>query len=442
MKKTPVVPNVPNPPRWLSDSARLLRAHPRVQFGLWAITLLVVAAGGLSLANDQPFGSELGAWAWAVGIPLFLAESVLIGWDLIGAELNDIVVERLDEVSEDFHGLLRMVDPAGMELLNPIPSSHLRSILIQKMFGPVIEESAKRQGDQPLVCGLDMTINVTKIEDLDSGKLMVLNLREKWQHVLPAEETTGGTLFKPLLVCRSDVLQLRSVMELAREGVLELLWPAPYDWLLGGDNESLTEQVREVEWLTVKRLVINHSKESNWQSRVRSIPLRAKDPAQRERDLTRELTALFGAGLLTKIPASEFRELADACFLIVNVDCPPEPLKCIDFDGGYAVEIESERQYKVWVKGNGATDILYRYEIPFWRPTFIKTITFSLSELGSASPWALDPASVNSTFLLTDEAAIGGPERQTVSFIRHEGIYGTPCLPGHGVTFSWHDKVS
>ena len=403
---------------------------------LWTSAALV-AVGAVVIAVPQG-----GDWtpyvrlaAWGVGVPSFLwrmAESALDGlgtaWEKHGEELAGMILRS--EQRQD-HALAEVLAErtTSLTLARFVPSDRLRTI-VSDLCGPVVERALDLQGNHPVIKCLDIRLDVLRIEYRDSSwnecgeadwawKLAVVKRSIAWDVIAPGTSLTLGSVFEPTFVCLDKVLAHEQLRNLDERGP-DYLLPLPWTWLDGDAPRGsfwLPKTDIVLPQLTVHGESIVPESPQHIEAELQSYP------QWQEFHLKEELDALFAN-----------------CLCFWRVTEPNKEIYLRDNYGNEGLHMEAESTYRVCVRGRKEGQILYRYQIPFLRPTFVEKIEFRLSER-VAEEWILDPPSQSCAFQLHDHAV---PDNEREQSLRWEGNSGrgTPFLPGHAVTFLWRERKS
>jgi len=325
-----------------------------------------------------------------------------------------------------------VISASSLESLSP---EHAKFIA-KELGGPVLVRTVNLQGEQPLTSQLEMTFRVINVESFkdDMGKIITVERIITWVPLF-SNGTAGKLLdvIKPIIVhsVGTKYHGLSKVRGIVDHGMLETLWPIPEAWLKPGDiNELRQMNFLKVDCIEVGNDVITDDSELGRYQSFMDFDKAAEDKI---------MNCLKGYIPSAKSDMKLEKELRSLLNISVGIWWPPK--EKIRVNARSKISVTSK--YKVWVRG-GQEEVLYRYQVPFIQPAFVRAIDFSLdSAVTEKEKWVLDPPHIQCAFPLTSAS-----ERQLQQSNamydqklkwQGEGSYGTPFLPGHGVAFMWRN---
>lgn len=327
----------------------------------------------------------------------------------------------------------------------------LRLATIRTICQPVVSRALALQDALPLLTGLESTLEVVEVGaplgEALLGKTILIEQNASYSVAVLGQRQTLGEVFPPIFVCTSRVLEMPEILRLVDLGLLDVRYPVPSLWY----DERLTREqqraFRTHNWLTLTATVTGRLDQTGLPVEFEPRPVNAQ---QVEKVMTRALAAhspIHGAAdedrdhlLAELMPSQEVRQaLTDILLQVLTVINPDQGIAALpDTSGLDRIHITTRSTYLVWVKGVGPSDVLYRYDFPFARPALVRWINFKFGEAASEL-WLLDKPAISAAFNERPDDPMSRDRIRRVSWTYDAGD-GTPLLPGHGVSFLWHDR--
>jgi hypothetical protein len=327
--------------------------------------------------------------------------------------------------------------------------------LVWRLCRPFVDKALSAQAARPITSRLQLRFTVERLEENTLGngsQLMLVTLDHDWWALTGVKVHDLRELVPPVFVCEDSALNWPGITWLEDEGFIDLLWPIPAPWL--GNNPhagDLRARSDDRRWYSVTGLTIQEqpmakslASSSNPQEIRGAIEDACKRALKRldgqeRRDNERRLTD------------DVLEAFVKQCVLVSHVKADLKPtdvtIVATPAEKGFQIRIEVQSSYWVWVKGAREMEHLYRYDIPFDRPAFVGSIQFGLAALAPeglepmVNKWHLIPPTVRCGFDLEKPAERSRHDTQLLRWKVPDGAeaFGTPFLPGHGVTFMWTD---
>jgi hypothetical protein len=422
----------PNPVRELFQEG--LASH-WIGLGLTS-SLVGIVVGAVSTAEGwYPVSIAI----WAVSVPVF-AVSVLQAW--FGRPLRDLQ----GYFNTTVHALVGYtVDHAvGRYLSEELGTNEATAKKVLQLCRPIVRRTLSAQLSKPFTArGLQLKYTVDRIEDNEFGcgsELIRVQWEHAWQLRASVPKPDLRDLMPPVFVCDDSALAIREIADLADAGVIDLLWPIPFEWVKRNRDAKLAGQLRKWRWYSVQELWVNQrdvadclTTSSKWHEIERVLSAACE---RRGSHLSAKALRAFKSKCVF---ASYLKnELGDDG--IVNA---------VQTTNDYQIDILLKSSYWVWVKGPVPGQVLYRYEVAFDGPAFVSSIQFGLATREDNTPipsqqaifgrWSLIPPAIRAASPLLDYAPTKRIDEQSLRWPVLEGE-NTPFLPGHGVTFMWLDS--
>lgn len=383
--------------------------------------------------------------SWGLGLPSLVALLLVNVWDR-STESRLKVMEKSFEVVADTLAEKRMV----MEGLPHLVDYKQIPRVVGDLAGPVLARALKIQKNNPIMSQFDLTLTALRLRKLEqkeggreiSGSVLEVKTESRWTALFTSDLPELYDIISPRFVTTYSAWNQPFFSKLVAQGFIEPFWPVPNAWVSAEDREKRKKQIhrlREESWFTKTEFFLGGGGQSLGEGKYWKPP--PKDAGEALRDLLLEC----GVSEETLKPANDkddkLEKLARETLCIWVPTPSSTNLAQQILRSAHAkqkeIVIEIVTTYSLWVKKQ-PNELLYRYEVPFSRPLFVKKISFILG--GSlAKEWALDPPSVRSAFLLTK--MVTDPKLQELTWeLPGTSSYGTPFLPGHGVAFMWRKK--
>jgi len=388
--------------------------------------------------------------AWGYGVPLMIAQFLINVWDRSTERKLQAMTRSFDEVANTL--AQKRIVLAGLPDLTEYKQI---SRVVGDLAGPVLGRAVRVQKNDPIISQFNLDVTALRTKEMAKnsgaeevfGRFLDVESRSNWIALLTTEVPKLCDLISPRFVTTYTAWSLPFFRELCSQGFVDSYYPVPSAWVKNADpkrREQTIARLRKENWFENTTFSVGgvslgsgrcwrpHEEES-----IKDILIQcgvSKKTFQKP-DIKQKLESLVRETLCVWLPEPSNSELAER---VLEAHARRE-----------YITVEIATIYRLWIKRKD-TEVLYRYEIAFSRPLFVKRISFSLHER-LVKEWVLDPPSIHSAFEL-DESGLfdeskSEKECQKDLHLQKKRVlqwiqpgtfgYGTPFLPGHGVDFFW-----
>jgi hypothetical protein len=359
---------------------------------------------------------------WSIGLG---GISVLVGllgiWALvqrmIGRELGPLqanlaaAIGRIDNISTALHLEILALGASS----EPPWVVNLRDRITQPVFRHLFARQARRP--TPIVVNLDLEFSSLAIEQLQSdsgnvlGEVLAVKIVSRWDALLPERHARLCDIVVPIVLSPATSLEASPEMrELVEAGRLGFYYPIPMTWVRSGRaNEEVRACLRKMEWFSVDRLTVGATEIEGYEDTTISLcetSIKATPYTQGVENLLREFQDVWPDKIVDSDLAWVW-SLAD------------KGIRSIRVGESERAEVSMESTYRIWISDQTSQSFLYRYEVPFARPTCVRTIEFDVGRLDNDV--RLAPAVVRCGFRLLSSASRDDEKTQRLEWDKQYG---------------------